>query len=480
MRTFLNSTAVILLFAVASSKLLAASLGTPTDMAFTAICDGSTQHYVQLLPSDFDVQNQYDIVIALHGHGSDRWQYATGTRDEIRATRDAAANHNMIMICPDYRATTSWMGPAAEADMVQIIQDLRSRYNVGKTIVTGASMGGASSLTFTALHPDLVDGVCSINGLANFVGYQNFTDAISTSFGGTYGQVPQEYVKRSAINSPQAFTMPMSIAAGGCDTVIPSDSVLSLFETVKDNTPRNAKTACFYRSAGGHSTNYVDNAVALEYVIRQTKGIDTDLHPITINTSFEYQDVGVGATANAVVDGWTTSGSSVGVVHLTAESYAEKFDNAIPDGNQFAVATNNALYQFTGTTVRPGTYHLSFFAASEKGASQIGTLLAGFLVADNNVASVSDLTWGSSNSYTAGPGLTAGKWTQINVDWVVRPGSSEIGKCLYINLWANSSNAVCFDEVSLSYTHAPEPTSLILLCLGGLVIFLKNRLVGKV
>ena len=40
---------------------------------------------------------------------------------------------------------------------------------------------------------------------------------------------------------------------------------------------------------GGHSTNYVDNAVALEYVVQNAKGIDTDLHPITVNTSFEYQ-----------------------------------------------------------------------------------------------------------------------------------------------------------------------------------------------
>ena len=470
MRIFLVLTTIASISMAISPVLFAATLGTPTDVAFTATYDGSEQRYVQLLPTDFDPQKQYDVVIALHGHGSDRWQYATGSRDELRATRDAAANHDMILICPDYRATTSWMGPAAEADTVQIIQNLETQYNIGKTIVTGASMGGASSLAFTAIHPDLVDGVCSINGLANFVGYQNFQDAISASFGGTYEQVPQEYTKRSAINLPQSFAMPMSIAAGGADTVTPSESILSLYDTVKNANPKNANTACFYRSTGGHSTNYVDNAVALEYVIRQAKGIDTDLHPITINTSFEYQTLSQGTATDAVVDGWTASGTGVGVVRLTSESYAMKFDDAIPDGSQMAMAANNALYQFTGTTVQAGTYHLSLVAASGKDNPEVGTLLTGFLVADNNVASVSDLKWGSPDSFTAGPGLTPGKWTAINVDWIVQPDSLAIGKYLYINFWANSGNTLYFDNVSVTYTPIPEPTSLILLCCGVLAL----------
>ena len=60
---------------------------------------------MQLLPTDFDPTKQYDVIIALHGSGSTRTQYAYDTRDECRATRDVAANHDMIMICPDYRAT---------------------------------------------------------------------------------------------------------------------------------------------------------------------------------------------------------------------------------------------------------------------------------------------------------------------------------------------------------------------------------------
>ena len=62
----------------------------------------------------------HDLLVALHGHGSDRWQFIRDGRDECRGTREAAARHGAILVSPDYRAPTSWMGPKAEADLVQI------------------------------------------------------------------------------------------------------------------------------------------------------------------------------------------------------------------------------------------------------------------------------------------------------------------------------------------------------------------------
>ena len=68
----------------------------------------------------------------------------------------------MIYVSPDYRAKTSWMGPKAEADVVQIIRDLKKRHRIGRVFITGGSMGGTAALTFAALHPDLVAGVASL------------------------------------------------------------------------------------------------------------------------------------------------------------------------------------------------------------------------------------------------------------------------------------------------------------------------------
>jgi hypothetical protein len=73
-----------------------------------------------------------DVLIALHGHGSYRWQFVKEKRDECRAARDVARQHGMLFISPDYRAKTSWMGPAAEADLVQIIGDLKAKHAIGR------------------------------------------------------------------------------------------------------------------------------------------------------------------------------------------------------------------------------------------------------------------------------------------------------------------------------------------------------------
>ena len=93
------------------------------EMTFKARQDGTDQKYLLRLPAGFDADKPHDLMIALHGHGSDRHQYASDPRDECRAARDVAAKHGMIFVSPDYRGN-SWMGPAAEADVAQLIGEL--------------------------------------------------------------------------------------------------------------------------------------------------------------------------------------------------------------------------------------------------------------------------------------------------------------------------------------------------------------------
>jgi len=253
-----------LLLCLAPAAVHAAALGPPRDIAFTATVDGTAQRYVEMLPEGFEPAKPHHVLLALHGHGSDRWQYVRDPRDECRAARDAAARHAMIFIAPDYRATTSWMGPKAEADVVQIIAEVRTRHQVGKVILVGGSMGGAAALTFAALHPDLVAGVSSQNGTANHVEYANFQDAIAASFGGTKAQVPDEYRKRSAELHPEALTMPVAFTAGGKDASVPPQSVVRLAGVLKR---LGRKALLIYRENGGHSTNYADTTAALEFVL---------------------------------------------------------------------------------------------------------------------------------------------------------------------------------------------------------------------
>ncbi len=261
---------VFVFWLVSLTNAASASQGEASveDVAFKAKCDGSEQRYVLVLPAGYQENEPHDVLIALHGHGSDRWQFVRDPRDECRAARDVAAKHAMIYVSPDYRARTSWMGPQAEADVVQIIEDLRQRRRVSRVFICGGSMGGTAALTFAALHPDMVAGVAAMNGTANLLEFENFPEAISESFGGARTAIPAEYKQRSAEYWPERLTMPIGLSLGGQDTLVPPDSVRRLAR-ILNRLDRHV--LLLDRAETGHSTNYADGTAILEFVIQHAK-----------------------------------------------------------------------------------------------------------------------------------------------------------------------------------------------------------------
>lgn len=243
---------------------------TPGDLIFKADCDGTDQRYVRVLPDAFDDSKPHDVLIVLHGHGSDRWQFVRDPRAECRAARDVARKHQMIYIAPDYRAKTSWMGPKAEADLVQIIAILKKSHQIDRVFLTGGSMGGTGALTFAAIHPDLIAGVASMNGTANLLEYTQFQDAIQQSFRGTKGAIPEEYKRRSAEYWPERLTMPVAITTGGKDTLVPPESVERLAAILK---LMDRQVLLIRRADTGHETNYEDAVSILEFVISHAKPV---------------------------------------------------------------------------------------------------------------------------------------------------------------------------------------------------------------
>ena len=244
-----------------------------SEVAFVAAVDRSEQKYVVLTSDGFRNSKVKTLIVALHGHGADRWQYIREPRDECRATRDVALKHGMLLVAPDYRARTSWMGPAAEADLKQIIEDLKRQHSIERTLVTGGSMGGTSALIFAALHPELVQGVVSMNGTANMIEYDQFQDAIAASYGGSKDEVASEYRKRSAELHADRLAMPIAVTTGGKDTIVPPTSTLKLMEQLQAMShPVFVK----HQPDGGHATNYEDAMEALEFVVMQSKPMPKD------------------------------------------------------------------------------------------------------------------------------------------------------------------------------------------------------------
>lgn len=238
--------------------------GLIEDVTFISRLDGSEQRYVLVEPPGGLACGACDVLIALHGHGSDRWQFVQQSRAECAETRRVAAEFGMLLVSPDYRAPTSWLGPAAEADLLQILDELHLQYPVRRVLISGGSMGGTAALAFAALHPECVDGVVSLNGTANLVEYEGFQEAIRASYGGTKMECPEVYRTRSAEFFPERLMMPLAATTGGGDRLVPPDSVLRLTGVLRE---RGAPVLGLHRPAGGHDTSAEDTRAAYRHVL---------------------------------------------------------------------------------------------------------------------------------------------------------------------------------------------------------------------
>lgn len=241
---------------------------TWADIRFIADIDATPQYYLESLPPGFDKKKRCDLIIGLHGHGSDRWQFAKDMRGECLAFRNFAANHGMIAISPDYRTKTSWMGPAAESDLLQLIRMTKEKYRIDSIFLVGGSMGGTSALTFAALHPEWIDGIVSFNGHANHLEFHHFQDAISASFGGSKSEIPEEYKKRSAEYWPEKLSMPVAFSVGAADTIVPPESVLRLGSVLRQ---LNRRVLLDSKTDREHATNEEDSYALIDYVFREAR-----------------------------------------------------------------------------------------------------------------------------------------------------------------------------------------------------------------
>ncbi len=269
--------AIVILNLFAFWNVIAEGLDVSQDIEFKSDYDQTSQRYIVRLPVGFDKLAEYDVLIALHGHGSDRWQFARSVDwQECIAVRDFAGQKGMILVSPDYRAATSWMGPAAEADVVQIIGEIKTGYKVKRIFLCGVSMGGSSTLTFAVLHPELIAGATAMNPTANHIEYDNFQDAIIASFGGTKKDIPAEYKKRSAEYWPEKVSFPLSISVGSNDPTVPPDSAVR-FAGILQKLGKNVLLV--NRPEMGHKTSYDDCKKILQFVLDAADKKDEPVEP---------------------------------------------------------------------------------------------------------------------------------------------------------------------------------------------------------
>lgn len=177
------------------------------------------------------------LVIYLHGAGSHQDQGFKSGIYENFVGPGGSAWPAVVYVCLEYRGD-SWMGPASETDMMELLRVLQGRYRPRATVLTGASMGGTSALIFASRHPDTLTGVVALSA-ATDTGeiYAAFGPALYASYGaegGQTAQVPQVYFDRSSrYHADQLARLPVFIAHGSADTTIPVSHARLLVEQLQ-------------------------------------------------------------------------------------------------------------------------------------------------------------------------------------------------------------------------------------------------------
>ncbi len=189
-------------------------------------------------------------VIMLHGHGSHADQLYT--RADIRDSwLPVLRGLGVGIVAPNLR-DNAWMGPAATADLHALLQSLREEFDIEQFLLLGGSMGGSGALIYAVRHPRDISGVvamCPATDVGNYHRWcrdqttgpavlQQIADAIEASYGGNPQQVPSTYAQASVLQNAASLSMPVAIAHGCDDSIIPITHSRALLRNLPAATSR--------------------------------------------------------------------------------------------------------------------------------------------------------------------------------------------------------------------------------------------------
>jgi pimeloyl-ACP methyl ester carboxylesterase len=171
-------------------------------------------------------------VVNLHGHGSHGDQLYT--RADLRpAWLPPFRRRGLGVLTPNLR-DNAWMSPWAAADLQALLALLREKFGAGRFVFVSGSMGGTSNLIYAALFPEDVAGLaamCPASSVASLHDWcaaradrpvlGEIAAAIRTAYGGTPAEVPAVYERHSCLAHADRLTMPVFVAHGDADELIP-------------------------------------------------------------------------------------------------------------------------------------------------------------------------------------------------------------------------------------------------------------------
>jgi pimeloyl-ACP methyl ester carboxylesterase len=188
-------------------------------------------------------------VVCLHGHGSHGDQLYV--RADIRGSwLPEFRRRGLGILTPNLR-DNAWMSPAAAADLHSLLQHLRDVQDAEQLVILSGSMGGTGALIYAVLHPEDLAGVAALCPATDVGAYQEWcsrqtcppvlseiADAINAAYGGAPQERRQAFARHSCIRRAGRLSMPVFLAHGEADALIPVANSRALSAALRNGNLR--------------------------------------------------------------------------------------------------------------------------------------------------------------------------------------------------------------------------------------------------
>ncbi len=198
------------------------------------------QDWALFLPGD----GRKNTVVYLHG------SFATAdqifTRQDIRnfwLSRITEGGHPLLSV--NMRGT-SYMSPAATADMTGLLDYARAQLGCNNFVLLGGSGGASSAMAYAVIHPEKISGVvamgmCDILARLDFARrsansvLQNLAKCVFDAYGATPEEQPKPYLDRSVLAHVDRLSMPVVLTMGEKDSLIPVAETRKIASAMRHN-----------------------------------------------------------------------------------------------------------------------------------------------------------------------------------------------------------------------------------------------------
>src|SRR5262245_21292986 len=144
--------------------------------AYRSTVDNELQPYRIYVPSTFDANKTYPLVVALHGMNGDENGIFTTYGDGI--IKKEAESRGYIVVCPKGRNPASMYRGDAEKDVIDVLNEVRRDCHIdsNRSYLMGHSMGGYGTWSVAMSYPNEFAALAPISGGGSPYGLSKITD----------------------------------------------------------------------------------------------------------------------------------------------------------------------------------------------------------------------------------------------------------------------------------------------------------------